>query len=145
MPASDTYPQDYVDTCRARVESQVALFRELASAARHGESDYGLESVVRSLEPVYYNNMLLVLESYFAHRDRALEGEDGNALTEVRLLCTSMLENDDELLPDPQVTLDPGRSVLGLKVGDPIALTEDDFVRVSDAFFNEIQRRYTER
>jgi hypothetical protein len=42
-------------------------------------------------------------------------------------------------MADPEITLDPGRTVLGLSVGDPITLTAHQFRRISDAFFRQIQ------
>ena len=87
------YEQDYIDACRSRVETQVAMFREVAQAARdHGDADVSsLEGALESLEYEYFNNMLLVLEGYFVHRLRGVEGKDGNALNEVRVYARSLL------------------------------------------------------
>src|SRR4051795_6432357 len=89
------YDGDYIDACRSRVETQTAMFREVAQAARdHGDADLsGLEGALESLEFEYFNNMLLVLEGYFVHRLRGVEGKDGNALNEVRVLARSLMEN----------------------------------------------------
>ena len=63
--------------------------------------------------------MLLVLDGYFVHRLRGVEGKDGNALNEVRVLARSLMENGGTVTADPQITLDPAHSVLGLEVGAP--------------------------
>ena len=139
------YDGDYIDACRSRVETQTAMFREVAQAARdHGDADVsGLEGALESLESEYFNNMLLVLEGYFVHRLRGVEGKDGNALNEVRVLARSLMENGGTVMEDPQITLDPERSVLGLRVGEPVRLTLQQYTRLSDAFFRELERRFT--
>ncbi|MBC9820667.1 hypothetical protein [Terrabacter sp. MAHUQ-38] len=141
------YEQDYIDACRSRVETQVAMFHEVAQAARdHGDADVSrLEGALESLEYEYFNNMLLVLEGYFVHRLRGVEGKDGNALNEVRVLARSLMENGGTVMADPQIPLDPAHSVLGLAVGDPITLTLQQFRRISDAFLREIESRFSSR
>jgi len=139
------YEQDYIDACRSRVETQIAMFREVARAARdHGDADVsGLEGSLESLEYEYFNNMLLVLEGYFVHRLRGVEGKDGNALNEVRVYARSLMENGGTVMADPQIPLDPGRTVLGLSVGDPITLTVQQYSRLSNAFFREIESKFS--
>ncbi|GAA2157861.1 hypothetical protein FHX52_2531 [Humibacillus xanthopallidus] len=139
------YDGDYIDACRSRVETQTAMFREVAQAARdHGDADLsGLEGALESLESEYFNNMLLVLEGYFVHRLRGVEGKDGNALNEVRVLARSLMENGGTLMEDPQIPLDPERAVLGLKAGEPVRLTLQEYTRLSDAFFRELERRFS--
>ena len=139
------YDGDYIDACRSRVETQTAMFREVAQAARdHGDADVsGLEGALESLESEYFNNMLLVLEGYFVHRLRGVEGKDGNALNEVRVLARSLMENGGTVLEDTQIALDPERSVLGLRVGEPVRLTQQQYTRLSDAFFRELERRFS--
>ncbi|MEO5745974.1 MAG: hypothetical protein ABIQ53_15480 [Terracoccus sp.] len=139
------YDPDYVASCRARDESQAGIFHEVVMAARsHGEDGSDLESAVDSLESEYFNNMLIVLEGYFVHRMREVEGTDGNALNEVRLVAASLMKNGGTMMADPQLTLDPTRSLLGLEVGDSVRLTAEQYRRVSDAFFREIERRFTD-
>ena len=85
--------------------------------------------------------MVLTLDSYFTHRARALEGKDGNPLNEVRVLCNSLVQNGGLLAPDKTIRLKPATSVLGYDAGDEISVTEDAFVRLSDAFFAEIESK----
>jgi hypothetical protein len=145
MLGTREYEQDYIDACRSRVETQVAMFREVAQAARdHGYADVSrLEGALESLEYEYFNNMLLVLEGYFVHRLRGVEGQDGNALNEVRVLARSLMENGGTVMADPQIAFDPGRTVLGLAVGDPVVLTLQQYQRISDAFFREIESKFS--
>ncbi|GAB2769038.1 hypothetical protein ACXR8F_13730 [Terrabacter sp. AAH1] len=143
MLGTKEYEPDYVDACRSRVESQVAMFREVAQAARdHGDADVSaLEGALESLEYEYFNNMLIVLEGCFIHRLSAAEGQTGKALHEVRVLARSLVENGGTVLADPELALDPEHTVLGLSAGDPITLTLHQFRRISDAFFREIQSK----
>jgi hypothetical protein len=88
----------------------------------------------------------------FEHRLSGIEGRDGNPLNEVRVICNSLLLNNGKLqvdrLPEwpnsavANLTLPPEKSVLGLKAGDKVMLSEDDFVRLSKAFFGEIEKKY---
>jgi hypothetical protein len=139
------YDGDYIDACRSRVETQTAMFREVAQAARdHGDADLsGLEGALESLESEYFNNMLLVLEGYFVHRLPGVEGKDGNALNEVRVMTRSLMENGGTMMADPTIPLDPARSVLRLEVGAPVTLTLQQYRRISDAFLREIESRFS--
>ena len=129
MLAVSSYARDYIEGRRARIEADVAAFRAA------GVSDPAFEAA-------YFNNLVLALELSFVHRLRALEKEDGNALNEVRLLAHSLLTNGGRLVEDRRIALDPAHTVLGYAVGDEIAVREGDFVRLSKAFFAEIEARY---
>jgi hypothetical protein len=51
--------------------------------------------------------------------------------------------NNNGVLRDSNVIrLIPEQSVVNLHVGDPIRLTEDDFDRLSSAFFVELERKF---
>ena len=131
MLGMKTYPQDYIDACRARVDAQLAAYR--AAAVKDS-----------AVEAAFFNNMVIVLDSYFTHRLRGVEGKDGNPLNEVRVLASSMMQGGEKLVKDTQIKLDPATSVLGLEVGATIALTEADFVALSKAFFAELEARFAE-
>jgi hypothetical protein len=88
----------------------------------------------------------------FVHRLSGIEGKDGNPLNEVRVLCNSLLLNQGKLQVDKlpgwpnsavsSLTLPPEKSLLGLEIGDDVKLSEDHFVRLSKAFFAEIEMKY---
>jgi len=86
--------------------------------------------------------MVLALDSYFVHRARAIEKKDGNPLNEVRMLCNSMMNNNDILCADTTIKYNPAKSMLKHRVGDEIKLNEADFILLSSAFFAEIERKY---
>jgi hypothetical protein len=95
----------------------------------------------------FFNDQVLLLDHVFVHRLTGIEGKDGNPLNEVRVLCNSLLLNDGKLQGWPNsagasIKLPTEKSVLKLKVGDDVKLNESDFVRLSKAFFAEIEKRY---
>jgi hypothetical protein len=65
------------------------------------------------------------------HRSRTREGKDGNPLNEVRVLYDSVAENDGIFCVQKVITYDAAQCLLGLQVGDRVALTEADFTRRS--------------
>jgi hypothetical protein len=132
----NAYPRQYVDGVRAKLDAQVSFYKDVAKAA--GKATKALDA----FEPVFFNNLVVVLEMAFVHRLRTKEGKDGNALNEVRLLTTSLLSNDGRLVADKQIKLKPESSVLGLSVGDEIRLNDKDFGALSDAFFAELEKRF---
>ena len=128
MLGMKTYTRAYVGARRARVESDLAAFKTLKANER--------------FEVSYFNNMVLLLDYFFVHRLRGLEGKDGNALNEVRMLCNSMLENEGILMADKSIKLSPEKSILKYRPGDAIKVRREDFEKLSKAFFTEIERRY---
>jgi hypothetical protein len=76
------------------------------------------------------------------HRLRGVEGKDGNALDEVRMLCASMMSNKQVLCADNTIKYVPAQSVLKYEIGQTIRLREPDFVRFAEAFLAEIERKF---
>ena len=89
----------------------------------------------------------------FVRRLTGIEGKDGNLLNEVRVLCNSILLNQGKLQIDKlpgwpsfagaSIKLPPEKSVLKLRVGDDVELSEAEFLRLSKAFFAELERKYS--
>jgi hypothetical protein len=143
MLSVNSYARDYVDACRARVRGQIATYNDLLATARSGAKPSApLDSAIEAFDAVFYNNMVLTLDSYFTHRARTMEGKDGNPMNEVRVLCNSLLTGGGALLADKQIKLDPAKSVLGYAVGDEIRMGEEGFARLAGAFFDAIERAY---
>jgi hypothetical protein len=132
MLSQSSYSHAYVAATRTTLRTIVTEYRKVAKS---GTPDADFERAL-------FNHLVLALEMYFVQRQRALEGTDGNPLNEVRLLVASILENDGRLLADKKIRLAQGRSVLGFATGDPIVLDPDSFTRLSEAFLDEIERRY---
>jgi hypothetical protein len=135
MLAVTSYPQEYIDHCRAWLDAQLAAYAALRRAAG--------KSAVATFEPLFFANLTLVLDASFVHRTRAIEGKDGNPLNEVRMLCTSILRHDGLLTADKTITYRPDASVLGLSIGDPIHLDQPQFETLAAAYFAELERKFT--
>lgn len=124
------YSKEYIDSCRTKVKADTEAFRKTTSAGG-------------KFENVFFKNMVLILETMFMHRLRGQEGKDGNPLNEVRMLCTSILTNDSKLLADNTIKYSETKSVLKIGLGQEISLTIKDFVRLSDAYFDEIEKKFS--
>jgi hypothetical protein len=132
MLGMKSYPQNYIDARRARVESDIASYRELSSSTP-------------AFEAVFFNNMVLKLEMMFVHRLLTMEGKNGHALNEVRVLAASMLLHDNVMTPSNSIKLSAATSVLGIEYGDEIEVNEAGFAQLSDAFFAELEARFSDR
>lgn len=69
-------------------------------------------------------------------------GKDANPLNELEMIADSPMNNGGVLRGSNVVRWIPEASVTGLRVGDRITLTADDFERLSAAFFTELERRF---
>jgi 2-keto-4-pentenoate hydratase len=134
-----SYTQEELDAARSAVEQQLVAYRTLADAAPAGSK---AGAALADFEPIVFNRMVLVLDRYFVHRLRTVTGKDPNPLNEVELLTESLLNNDGVLRTGNVVRWVPEQSVLGLRAGDRIRLTADDFERLSTAFLAELERRF---
>ena len=138
MLGMKTYEREYVNACRAKIDADVRVFKR---------------SGAKGLETTFFNNLVLKMEYMFVHRFSGIEGKDGNPLNEVRVLCNSILLNEGKLQveklpgwPNSAVAglkLPPDTSVLRLRVGDEVKVSEADFARLAKAFFAEIEKKYT--
>jgi hypothetical protein len=139
MLSVTSYPKTYVDGCRAKLDAQISAYQDVVGAASGGKR---FDAALATFEPLFSNNMVMVLDNFFLHRSRNMELKDGNPLNEVRILCNSMRDNDGSMAADTQIKLDPATSVLGYGVGDEITLSVQGFQRLAAAFFEEIERKY---
>lgn len=143
MLGMKSYDKGYVQACRALIEKNIGSYTAQAS-----EADPCDEFEVR-----FFNSQILLLDYMFVHRLSGMEGKDGNPLNEVRVLCNSILLNGGKLQVDKLpgwpnsavagLKLPPERSVLKIRPGDAIRLLLVDFVELADAFFAELEKRYS--
>jgi len=137
----NNYRQEYIDNCRARVDTQFIAYQTVVAASKN-QSVINLDTAIKALDPHFYSNMVLALESYFVHRARAIEKKDGNPLNEVRMLCNSTINNNSILCMDKTIKYDPAKAILKYRIGDEIKLNEAEFIRFASAFFSEIESKY---
>ena len=131
MTGRTSYSSDEVEACR---DACAAL---LAAWAANDIEDSTLEALV-------FGQAVVVLHTWFAHRDRDLERGDGNPVHEVRVLADSVIGNDSTVRVGDGADWDPARSVLRLAVGDEVALTANQFERLAAAYLATIEATYPE-
>ncbi len=132
MLAVNKYSQEYIDECRSKVSLQLSTYKNLVTTARNqiSKDEKSLNPAIESFEPVFFNNMVLVLDAFFVHRIGAIEGKDGNPLNEMRVLCNSIMNNRNIMLVDDTIKLKPDKLLLKYKVGDEIKSTEAQFLQL---------------
>ena len=131
-----TYEPDYIDRCRAAVKRHVTAYRALVKAA-------GDDRAAAKFEPLFFNDLVLVIDTQFAHRLRGVEGKDGNPVNEVTMLRDSLLQNEGLFTENSTIKYKPENSVLGLEYGDRIEISEKQFAKLGKAFYAEIEGRFT--
>jgi len=142
MLSKKTYPKEYISNCRAKVDKDVSVFKSLAIILNNDNQE--LNKVLKTFEQQYFNNMVLVIETFFIHRMRGKEGKDGNPLNEVRMLCNSIMENNGKMAEEKSIKYKPEYSVLKYQIGDEIKLNQSDFAKLSEAFFIDLENKYLE-
>jgi hypothetical protein len=138
MLGRKTYTKEELDHAKTAIDQQVAAYEKLVKAT----SDPKAKSALEAFEPLFFNNLTLVLDRYFVHRVRVVTGKDGNPLNEVELLSESLMNHDGVLRGNNVIKLIPDESVLKLEIGDRIGLSEAQFGRLSKAFFAEIEAKF---
>lgn len=141
MPGRKDYTRAELARARAAINSQLTAYRDLVSAVA-ATKDERASSAVAAFDPLFFDNMTLVLDRYFVNRLRAVAGKDGNPLNEVEMICDSLMNNDGVMLASNVINLIPDQSVVQLQVGDPIELNLADFERLSGAFFADLERKF---
>ena len=144
MPGTRSYPAAHVQAARDEIAAQIRAYRDLVGAASKasGMSLARIDAALAAFEPAFFNNLLVALEMRFAHRPRGVEGQDVGPLGEVRMLAASLVDNAGVLARDPTVQYDPGKAVLGIDIGERIALNADDFEALCAAFLADIERQF---
>jgi vacuolar-type H+-ATPase subunit C/Vma6 len=121
------------------------------------EASYGEAAVQRQLAAVdalpkaaqaalekadHFNDLALALDRRYVHRLRSVTGKDGTPLNELEMIVESLLNHDGELREINVIKYKSADSVVGLKAGDHIRLTRDDFARLSAGVFDELRAKY---
>lgn len=145
MLSVSAYPQRYIDEARARIDAQVSAFTALAREVRDvGHTEANVTAALDALEPEYFANMVIALDSHFVHRSRGQERKDGNAMNEVRVLVNSIQQHDSIMTAEKGIRLDAARSVLGIEYGDRVSIDRTGFERLAGAFLEAVEATYSE-
>lgn len=80
MLCVNSYKKEYIEECRASMESLLAAYKSLAKGARTAKPN--LHPAIDRFEPLFFNHLVVVLDGFFVHRSRTIEGKDGNPLNE---------------------------------------------------------------
>jgi hypothetical protein len=144
MLGRKNYTKEEYENGRRVIQRQLAAYSKIAGGATRNGADGKGDTALQAFETEFFNNMALVLDRLYVHRlsGKDYEGKDGNPLNEVRLIVDSLIDHKGVMRADKQIELPPDRSVLGIGVGERIALTESDFRKLSKAFFEELKRRF---
>jgi hypothetical protein len=136
------YTRDELDHAREAIGQQLAAYKQLADAVAAAPEDEKLTAALAAFEPLFFNNMTLVLDRYFVHRLRVVTGKDGNPLNEVEMLADSLLNNNAVLRGTNVIKFIPDQSVTNLNIGDSIKLSASDFERLSAAFLADLEHKF---
>jgi hypothetical protein len=139
MLGVSTYTQDHIDQARRRIAEQVSTYDDLVATTGSG----GGPDTVDAFAGRLFENLVIVLDHLFMHRLRGREGKDGNPANEVRMLSLSLVEHGGVLTADKTIKYEPETSVLGLAVGDRVTIDQSGFARLAEAYFAEIEKRFT--
>jgi hypothetical protein len=128
MLGRNAYTKSYIDACRAKTAEQIAAFKAIGPQP--------------AFEPQFLDAMVMELDQFFVHRLRMMEGKDGNPLNEVRMLCNAIMLSDGVLEIEKTIKYDAAKSVLGIRIGEPVRLDVARFQALAEAFFDQIEAKY---
>ena len=131
MLGRKTYTREELANARAVIDRQLAAYRAVPASPERA-----------AFAPLFFNGLVLELDRFFVHRIRAVSGKDGNALNEIELLAESIMNNDGVLQGNNVIKYVPEKAVVGIAVGDRIALTAEQFDGLYPAFLDELARKF---
>ncbi|WEK05459.1 MAG: hypothetical protein P0Y65_04160 [Candidatus Devosia phytovorans] len=138
MLAMTSYPEVYVQLTAAKVEEQHAAYAALAKSAQGTAAEQALTAFASE----YFATALLALDHHFMHRMRGMEGKDGNALNEVRMLSDSIMEHGGVLQENKTMKYRSDKAIAGIAIGQKIVLDAATFERLAKAYLEEIGKRF---
>jgi hypothetical protein len=139
MLGRKTFTQDELDAARTMVRRELDVYRRLAGSV-NGNADTA--AALAALEAPFFNGLALALDRFFVHRVRLVAGKDGNPLNELELLAEALIHHGGVLRESSVIKLVPTDSVSGIGYGERVELRADQFERLADAFFAELQARF---
>jgi hypothetical protein len=140
MLGRKTFTQQELDHAKASMDAQLGAYDDLVAAIDTDNPE--VKQALEAFEPLFCNNLTLALDRRFVHRLRVVTGKDANPLNEVELITDSLLNNGDVLHGSTVIKYKPEQTVVKLDVGEPIALSADDYKRLSAAFLGDIDAKF---
>ena len=125
MLGRNSYTSDELESCRDNADALLAAWQA------NEVEDTTLENLV-------FNQAVVALDAWFVHRLRTMEGQDGNAMNEVRVLADSIVANDGVLRVDGAIRWEADRTRLGFAVGEEVLVTADGYERLAAAYLDAI-------
>lgn len=131
------YEKKFINACRTNINEQLKTYNKLLMDIRN---PFGVS--VKEFEHAFFRNMVILLDAFFVHRLRTIEGKDGNPLNEARVVSSSLLFNNGKLKMDSSIRLKPEKSILKFNPGEDIKITQEGFSLLANAFFRELEKKY---
>jgi len=129
--ARNAFTSEEIEACRDNCDALLAAW------AANDVEDSTLETMV-------FAQAVIVLDAWFGHRERDLEGDDGNPMNEVRVVADSVVGNAGVLRVEGPIRWVPARTVLRLAVGNEIEITAAGYERLAAAYLAAIENTYLE-
>ncbi len=142
MLGRKTFSRSEIDRARTMITSQLEAYRELARAVRGDVGDE--QPALAEFEHVFFNTLALALDRPFVHRVRAVTGTGLTPLNELELICDSLMTGDGTFRTGGVVKYAPESSLVGLEEGRHVLLTAEQFERLADAVFAELEAKFAE-
>jgi hypothetical protein len=137
-----SYTRAEVNSCRAALDQALAAHAALTEAVAAATPADKVAAALEELDGVLFNDLLLVLDRWFVHRLRGVTGKHGTPLNEVELISDSLRDNGGIFRGSTVITYVPEQAVVGLRPGDRIRLTREDFERLAAGTFAELEEKY---
>lgn len=134
------YTKDELANATKTVNDTMAAYKKLAKAVE-ASGDAKARAALEAFEPVLFRDLTLTLDRLFVHRIRKVAGHDNNPLNEVELITESILAGAP-FTTNNVLKYVPEESATGLKPGDKIDLTAEEFERLAKAFLADIKAKF---
>lgn len=145
MPGRTNYSAHEIERAKSTIDAQLKAYLAVSDAAEINPNDEDLNEAVDDFNSLFFNNLALVLDRFFVHRDRATAGADGNPLNELDLICDSLMNRGGVFDAGAEFKYLRDASIVKLAPGDTIHLTSDEFTRLSAAVFVELDEKFAEK
>lgn len=139
MTGRTTFTREEIARARLVIGSQLEAYRELARAARGGGGG-DVAPALAEFEHVFFNSMVLALDRPFV--SRAATGTGTTPLDELELIVASLLAGDGVFRAGTSIRYSAASSVVGLDEGEHVRLTAEQFERLFEAVFAELEEEF---